>query len=328
MFKLWSESKKEAKNELKPNLGLKSWNDLNHTEKSNIWKHLSNYFFEHSGFDNNEFEFIGGYPDKDLKKKRILYTITSLNDFYKVNNYTPSFLNNPNLNTACADFYSIFINQSENVVFELLSIYSKLILAERKDDEPYSEKNETEEKFKLRTIEWRFEIFDEFSNRLNKVLGDFGINILLTRLEFIPRQDKKIIEEVYEPVISFLSNSKWKEVSSILADAFQEYRKKTPQGYSNCVTNTVSAIQAFLQILDSEKTGKGAISYLITEAQKKNLIPNDFFTQKIFDNIESIFARERQEIGIAHPKKEYANERNARTILNLSMIFFQHCIQK
>ena len=32
--------------------------------------------------------------------------------------------------------------------------------------------------------------------------------------------------------------------------------------------------------------------------------------------------------GIAHPKKEYANERNARTILNLSMIFFQHCIQK
>jgi len=63
-------------------------------------------------------------------------------------------------------------------------------------------------------------------------------------------------------------------------------------------------------------------------AQKKKLIPENSFTQKIFDNLESIFARQRQETSIAHPKKQYANEKNARLILNLAMVFLQHCIQK
>ena len=43
--------------------------------------------------------------------------------------------------------------------------------------------------------------------------------------------------------------------------------------------------------------------------------------------MESIFARERQETSNAHPMKEYATEKNTRLILNLAMIFFQHCIQ-
>jgi hypothetical protein len=144
----------------------------------------------------------------------------------------------------------------------------------------------------------------------------------------MPRQDSKIIEEVYEPILSFLSNNKWEEVNRLLSDSFADYRKNTPQGYSNCVTNTISAVQAFLQILVHDKTGKGEISKLIAEAQKKSLVPNDFFTQKIFENMESILAKERQETGIAHPKKEYATEKNTRTILNLAMIFIQHCIQK
>jgi hypothetical protein len=27
-----------------------------------------------------------------------------------------------------------------------------------------------------------------------------------------------------------------------------------------------------------------------------------------------------------HPRNEYANEKNARLVLNLAMLFFQHCI--
>ena len=54
---------------------------------------------------------------------------------------------------------------------------------------------------------------------------------------------------------------------------------------------------------------------------------NDFFTKEIFKNIESIFDRERQDKGNAHPKKEYAIEKSVRTLMNLSMIFLQHCIQ-
>lgn len=94
------------------------------------------------------------------------------------------------------------------------------------------------------------------------------------------------------------------------------------------MTKTISATEAFLQILVEGKTGGTKLSPLISEAQKKNLIPNDIFTQAIFKNIDSIFARERKSTGDGHPKDEYATEKNARTILNLAMVFIQHCIQK
>jgi len=84
---------------------------------------------------------------------------------------------------------------------------------------------------------------------------------------------------------------------------------------------------SLLQISVNGEIGKGDISQLIPKAQKEGLIPNDSFTKKIFENIESILMRERQKTSNAHPKKEYANEKNARLILNLVMIFLQHCIQ-
>ena len=158
--------------------------------------------------------------------------------------------------------------------------------------------------------------------------GYFCLIGAITRNGFGPRQDEKIIEEIYEPVLGYLSDPKWKKVNEILSDAFSDYRKNTPQGYSGCVTNTISAVEAYLQILVDGKTGGTKLSPLISEAQKKNLIANDVFTQTIFKNIEAIFARERQSTGDAHPKDEYATEKNARTILNLAMIFIQHCIQK
>jgi hypothetical protein len=45
--------------------------------------------------------------------------------------------------------------------------------------------------------------------------------------------------------------------------------KHTPQGYSDCITKTFSAIQAFLQILVYGKTGKGNFADLIKEAREK-----------------------------------------------------------
>lgn len=336
MFKLWSETKKEAKDELSPDFGFRNWGDLSNDDKYNIWKYLELHFFKkdangHSfsyGNKSCNYEFLGDYYEKENKLKRVTDSVAILNLRNKARSYAHNFLEDRKFNSACQDFYEIFSTQSENVVFELLSLYSSLTIFERSDREPVRNKEENDNEFKKRTFEWRWGVFDEFAEELNEVFMQFGIKYHLTRAGFIPRQDNKIIKEIYEPVLDYLSDKKWKEVNKLLSDSFEEYRKNTPQGYSNCVTNTVSAIQAFLQVLSNGKTGRGDIPQLITEAQKKSLIPNDFFTQKIFDNIESIFARERQETGIAHPKKEYATEKNARTILNLAMIFFQHCIQK
>lgn len=335
MFKLWSEVKNEAKEELSPNFGFRSWGDLTSDDKYKIWKYLEWHFFlkdesyQDFSYGNRRcnYEFFGEYYEKEHKLTRVVKSISNLNLKYKAKSYARNFLEDSKFNSACHDFYEIFSTQSENVVLELLSLYSKFIILERNEDEPRRTDEENDDEFKKRTSKWRCEVFDGFRGDLNEVFLQFGIKFYLTRNSFMHRQDTKIMKEIYEPVLSYFLDSKWKEVNDILADSFAEYRKNTPQGYSNSVTNTISAIQAFLQILNNGKIGKGNISQLIIRAQKDGFISNNFFTKKIFDNLESIFAKERQEISIAHPKKEYASEKNARTMLNLAMIFFQHCIQ-
>ncbi|MBU4338436.1 hypothetical protein KKD57_02650 [Patescibacteria group bacterium] len=336
MLKLWSEIKKEAKSELSPDFGFRDWNDLSIDDKYLMWKYLEWHFFKKDelrqdfsyGNKSCNYEFFGDYDEKDNKLTRVVDSIQIINLKYKAKSYARNFLEDSRFNSACHDFYEIFSTQSVNVVLELLSLYARLIILERNDREPRRNENESDNEFKKRTLEWRWEAFDKFSEGLNEVFIQFGIKYYLTRDSFVPRQDSKIMEEIYKPVLNYLSDAKWKEVNSLLEDGFSEYRKNSPQGYSNSVTNTISAIQAFLQILNNGKTGKGNISQLIVEAQKRGLISNDSFTKQIFDNMESIFAKERQETSTAHPKKEYATEKNTRTMLNLAMIFFQHCIRK
>ena len=187
--------------------------------------------------------------------------------------------------------------------------------------------NETQEEYEKRKEQWKFEELDGFKGSLNDVFEQFGINIYLTRCGFMLYQDKKITEEIYNPVLNFLSDEKWKEVSRELKDAFRDYQAKTEKGYSSSITHSISALEAFLQLSLYGTVGKGTLGSLIKEATKKELIPNDPFSKKIFDNIESILAQTRKEKGDAHPKKEYANEKTARLILNIVMIFLQHCIQ-
>lgn len=338
MFKRWSELNDEAKSILKPDFGLRSWNELSKDEKYRVWKHLEEHFFDltvKNDYNYNYSEFVDedrlyysfyGYNHKQ-KRIRVDVAIYSMYSNYKARNYAQNFLKKPTHFSACLDFYHIFSNEDANVVFEMLSFYCLAMMKER--DNNFSEvqnNNSTEEEIKKEKIRWRFIDFDEFAKDLNEVFDSFGVDVHLSRNGFMPRQEEQLIKSVYEPVLKSLADDKWKEVNTLLTDAFLEYRRNTPNGYSTCVTHTVSAMQAFLQILVNGKTGIGDISKLIVQAQRENLIPNDMFTKEIFKNIESIMMRERQETGDAHPKKDYASEKNAKLVLNLAMVFLQHCL--
>lgn len=334
-FERWSQLNKESLGELRPDFGFRNWNNLSENDKSIIWKHLEKYFFNKNrtfnrnnpfaGNDGMGYEFLGPFEIQSINSQRISYTVDGLNHLFKAKSYARTFLEDRSWDAACFDFHSIFMKQSENVVLELLSIYAEKAIKE--DKEPlYKDQNESEKNFIKRKEELNWYRFDQFAYDLNEVLSHFGLNIYLTRLGFSPKQDEKISQELVDPVLKLLSHTQWNEVNQNLSDAFLEYRKNTEQGFSNCVTNTVTAVQAFLQILVTGKTGKGEISKLILQAQAKNLIPSDLFSKEIFKNIESILMKERQETGIAHPKKEYATEKNARMVLNLAMIFFHHCL--
>lgn len=332
MFKRWIEVNQKAKNELKPDFGLRSWDKLNSEDKYAIWKYMELHFFDKNLREERDFmgdvegryyHFFGNNIEVDKKKERIGMTILKISEYYKAKNYAPRFLEKKSLNAACADFYTIFSEQRENVVLELLSIFALEIINQRKDDGIKRAAGETDEEYNQKLDQWRFEIFDKFAARLNEVFADYSLDISLTRLGFVTRQEEKIEEEIYKPVLSKLSNIKWKEVNRDLADAFKDYRNGD---YSGCITHVISGIQAFLQILVNGKTGKDEISKLIPRAKTKKLIPDDDFSTLFFDQLESYMARARREKGDPHPKKEYATDKNARIVLNLAMVFFEHCL--
>jgi len=315
MFKLWSEKNSNAMELLSPNLELRNWNNLSRDEKDKIWHYLKYWFAE---------------DDKE-KNFRVFLAIHKLNDLHKYQSYAQRFLKDFSSRTALLDFEDIFFNHDENVVLELLSCFCKAILWE-KGDKPsgiYKADYKSEEEYKKALTSWKFNEFDKFAEKINDVFEHFGVNLFLSRSGFVARQDSKITNEIYVPVLNFLSSPDWDDVNRELRDAFKEYQLKTEHGYSNCITHAVSALQAYLQVLTNGKIGGAdGINSLVKKAQEKELVPKDKFSSEIFRNIDSILMKERGKTGDAHPKQEYANEESARLVLNLIMIFLQHCIQK
>ena len=85
------------------------------------------------------------------------------------------------------------------------SCFCKSVLDERQNEHRRSYIDyKTEEEYIEKITEWRFEEFDKFANRLNDIFEHFSINLILTRGGFIDRQDSKIINEIYVPVLNFL----------------------------------------------------------------------------------------------------------------------------
>lgn len=333
MFEFWSKINPDARKELKPDFGVRSWSDLKENDKYVIWKHLEKHFFDKDikekrdfmgNFESKYYKFYGEVYEQEKKKERVWLAIDGINGEYKANNYTPNYLENKTLNAACFDFYKLFSSGSENIVFELISFFAFAIQYERKDKTIAKGGKETEAEYSERLEKWRWGDFDDFKDSVNDVFQHFGLDFRLTRLGFVTTQERKIEEEIYEPVLKKLSNTKWKDVNRDLSDAFEDYRQND---YSGAITHTISAVQAFLQILFYGKTGKGDISDLLKDLKKRSSIPDDDFSSIFFDQINSYIARTRQEKGDPHPKKEYATEKNARLVLNLAMVMFEHCIK-
>jgi HEPN domain-containing protein len=254
-----------------------------------------------------------------------------LNSLYKKENFAPNLLESQAkeysrhsvVKAAKDDFLKILRDGREAIVLELLSFYAEYLFGIKKDENLKRKEGEPEALYIKRNIDWKLKELDEFREVLNNIFEQFELNIHLTRAGFVYRNSKAIAERVYEPVLDFLMGEKWREVQRDMKDAFDDFRKGE---HSDCITHAVSALQAFLQVLVTGKTGKGDISTLIPEAQKNSLIPDDAFSSKMFKDIKSILMEERQAKGNAHPKKEYATEQHARLILNLVMVFIQHCI--
>lgn len=326
-FKIWSEIRSKAKSNIDPKLGLRDWDQLIDKEKKKIWLYFNkdNYFI----FDKKR-KARGGWKEELVNENdynAIGIAIFELSDVYKKPDLTNNLLENQSVQFCFDDFKNIFFTQEEDIVMEMLSIYAKYYFNLRKNKELKRREKETQKEYEQQLLKWRLDPLVKFQGVFNDIFEGFELNYRLTKGGIIPYQPKKVIEEIYDPVLEFLCDKKFIEVNRDFEDAIKHFRQKTKEGYSTCVSLCVTTIEAFLQILIYGKTGKRALSDLIKEAQTKGLIEKDFFTKEIFKNLKSIMARMRKDHGQAHPKKEYATEKNAKLMLNLTMIFLQHCIE-
>ena len=168
--------------------------------------------------------------------------------------------------------------------------------------------------------------FDRLAKCLNHIFEQFRINLLVTRNEFIPRQDDRIDKEVYEPTLTVLSDPKWKSVSDDLADMFNDYQKRN---YPEAITKAHSAVQRFLQILvgNEGKNGKGELGILFTRARKESVISENQFSREIVRVFQGFISSKRAKNSTAKPALRPASSSDALLVMNVVMVFIQHCLQ-
>ncbi len=326
---LWSETNPEAKKILYF-MEKVEWNDLSQEDKKLIWKHMEGYLFNsvpdrslnYYGGVETRYNFGGGGHQMEKYVKRFPIVAMALNNKYKKQSYARGFLNDRSYDTACHDFYRIFLNEERDVVFEMISIYCRVMVNTARDS--FNQKDgESKIDYEKRVDEEQYREFDGFSKDLNDVFEQFGLEFKLTRNGFVHSDEPQITELVFKPALKKLSDKKWLPINTELRDAFEDLNKHSG---SDAITHTISSLQAFLQIHIEGKTGKGSISQLIKDGQKNGQIPNDIFSSEIIKKLESFFAKERQDKGNAHPKKQRATDKEARLVINLVMVFIDYVL--
>jgi len=200
-FNLWSKTNPEAVKILSPDLGFREWKEVSLGDKEKIWA----YFFTKDWFTQSYL---------------VHNTVRILNERYKRKSFGDALLRhggphyseqgysfqrvlgNCCIKVGASDFYRIFMNENENVVYEMISIFVYLTI----DNEAIENIPEGEGDGSVAAIvNHAYETTDRFANDLNDIFEQFEINLLLTRNGFVFRQDKKDIGRDLSscPVLSF-----------------------------------------------------------------------------------------------------------------------------
>lgn len=331
MIPFWSDTNSKVKEILFPTKET-IWSDLSIEDKKKMWKYLEYHLFNlnpesgEASFDrvSCRYQFYGkDIWENDHLVKTIANSMLFFNEKYKKATYAEEFLKESSFDSACRDFYRIFMQENRDVVFEMLTLYSRVMVL-NDSEKLWQGNDENDEDFQKRKDKEQWKRFDSFSARLSEVFEEFGVNYKLTRDGFIKSDEPVVIEKIYEPALKKLSSKKWGDVNRDIRDSFSALNDD--KDGSGSITHTLAALQGFLQILVNGKTGKGDTSNLIVEALKKQLIPDDDFSKKIIKEMNSFWAKERQDKGDPHPKKSYATKSQAKLVISLVMVFIDHVL--
>ena len=309
-FLLYGENDPKVQERIQETLPWRSWDALSREEKEIALQELKNY-------------------DILSNENAILEAIFFLNKKFLRKLYGRRLHSCPKRNViilreeATYDFHEIFLTQKSDVVLFMLSVFAeKFINQENIRQAEKSDNDKDREKY----IKWAFAKFDNLQIHLNHIFNQFYINQVLTRNGFIPRQDEKVLDQIYIPTIKCLSDPKWSLVNSDLENMFQDYRNGD---YQETITKAHSVIHRFLQIsLNKEhKNSKGELGKLFQEAKREDIISDNIFVVGIINTIQSFISSERATGSTAKPASKNVTPSDALLVMNTVMIFLQYCLK-
>lgn len=317
IFKIFGDGNPKIDQSILPNLPLRDWTALDIQEKEIVIQELINR------------QWISQCSEEVLKTIHYLnYTYLRLCPGKNLHNVKPEYTSRGNINrinqekAAYVDFQEILRNESNNsLVYVMLSVFLKYNIKEWYIDDKETSSEEME-----KNISNAYADFDKLANLLNHSFEQFSINVYISRNGLIPKQDNKIIENIYIPTLQILSNIKWRTVNKDLIKMFKNFNDGE---FSETITMAHRALQRFLQILVGKegKNSKGEMSKLFREAKKQNLISNNRFIEPIFKVFENFLPAERATKSTAKPTKSDTTSSDALLVMNVVMISIQHILQ-
>ncbi|MBI5466279.1 MAG: hypothetical protein HY974_03245 [Candidatus Kerfeldbacteria bacterium] len=320
IFRLYGQGDPQIEEYIQPALGLRQWVDLGESEKETAFHELENggWLEDYSPevlqtIEYLNYNFLRQCPGKNL------HLIQPKDEYRSMGNQSER------MRAALVDFRHIFLNEeSDAMVFRMFTKFMESHI----DGYRYglAEKEEDQAK-RSEYIEQAFKKFDRLSNMLNHIFEQFAVNVVATRNGLVPRQDERISETIYLPTLEALSDPKWKTVSDNLSRMFDDYRK---ENYPEVITKAHSVVQRFLQILVGEegKSGKGEVGKLFNKTKQEGVVPIDRFTEPIVVAFQSFITSERATNSTAKPALKDATSSDALLMMNVVMVFLQHCLQK
>ncbi len=254
-FKIYGENDPIIESPIQPQLDLRDWDSLQRSEKEIALRELLNRDRSFNSrpdisevivaIQNLNTRFLRTLPGKNLHERK-------LRDIRDV---------------AWRDFYKIFLEGRQELVLVMLS---KLLSARIRTSLLDGVKETPDSKTKHEKINSAYGKFDSLANILNHIFDQFCVNIWVTRNGILPRQDDRITEDIYEPVLQALSDPKWQSVNDSLSGMFDDCMR---QNYPEVLTKAHSALQGFLQILLGKgKNGKGELKMLIACAKSEGFM--------------------------------------------------------
>lgn len=320
-FELFGKGDRSVEGQIQPALIFRKWSDLSDAEKSVAFQEVENTGWVED-YSSEILETIVYLNHEFLRRcpGQHLHAIKPSQDTSR--GYSN---NSARMQAALLDFEHIFKKEkTDSLVFRMFSKYASCYI-NRAYYRMASESNTDDERQEL--IEKAFAKFDWLSNCFNHIFEQFAVNQMLTRSGFVPRQDKKITDEIYTPVLRALSDSKWNGVSTDLEKMFEDYQA---EDYPEVITKAHGAVQRFLQIMVGEegKNGKGEVGLLFKKAKDEGAVPVDRFTEPLINVIQGFIVSERATNSTAKPTLKETTASDALLMMNVVMIFLQHCLQK